>query len=80
MGIHPKAGHPKGKPLLLVLLLNAMLLGVIGNRPSADMYSQIDIQRTEALRLAQAQRGAHRTRLNSTYGDACNKENISNNS
>jgi len=53
--------------------------GVIGSRPSADMYSQIDIQRTEALRRAQASRGAQRTRLNSSYGDASNKENILNN-
>jgi len=54
--------------------------GVIGSRPSADMYSQIDIQRTEALRRAQDDiRGAQRTRLNSSYGDAGNKQNIMNN-
>jgi len=49
--------------------------GVIGSRPSAETYSQIDLKRTEALRRAQLQR----TRLNSSYGDASNKENILNN-
>ena len=44
--------------------LHSLFAGVIGSRPSADMYSQIDIQRTEALRRAQASRGAQRTRLN----------------
>ena len=47
-----------------LLSLVVFVLGVIGSRPSADMYSQIDIQRTEALRRAQASRGAQRTRLN----------------